>query len=135
MTEFEDDDFYAELEATVVILSPKEAILPSVDGEYEKIKTLLERNNIMITTRKRSEFDLKKFDLVQDLNNLLHFEKGQKEDSNSIPELSKTLAMSALSAAINYLDLVSDSCNLGHFKIEQLNLNRLVCKVTRISED
>lgn len=124
MTEFEDDDFYAELEATVVILGPKEAILPSVDGEFQKIKTLLERNNVMITTRKRSEFDMKKSDLVQDLNNLLHFEKGQKEDANSLPELTKSLAMSALSAAIKYLDLVSDSCNLGHFKVEQLNLNR-----------
>lgn len=126
VTEFEDDDFFAELEATVVLLSPKEAILPSVDGEFAKIKTVLERNNVMITMRKRNEFAIEKIDLDQDLKNLLHFEKGQQENANAIPEMAKTLAMSALGAAIKYLDLISDTCNMGHFKIVPLNLDRLV---------
>lgn len=124
ITEFEDDDFFAELEATVVLLGPKEAILPSVDGEYAKMKTVLERNNVMITIRKKGEFSIEKNDLVQDLNNLLHFEKGQQENANAMPELAKSLAMSALGAAIKYLDLVSDTCNMGHFKIVPLNLKR-----------
>lgn len=129
ITEFEDGDFFAELEATVVLLGPKEAILPSVDGEFAKIKTVLERNNVMITVRKKNEFAIEKTDLEQDLKHLLHFEKGQKEDANAIPQMAKTLAMSALGAAIKYLDLVADTCNMGHFKIVTLNLERLVFEV------
>lgn len=126
ITEFEDDDFFTELEATVVLLGPKEAILPSVDGEFAKMKTVLERNNVMITIRKKTEFNIEKTDLTQDLGHLLHFEKGQHEKADALPQMSKTVAMSALAAAIKYLDLVSDTCNLGHFKINTLNLDRLV---------
>lgn len=126
MIEFEDNDFYAELEATVVLLGPKEAILPSGDGEFKNMVKLLERNNIMITVRKMSDFSLEKSDLVQDLNHLLHFEKGQQANANSLPELKLSLAMSSLNAAIKYLDLTSDPCNLGHFKIVLMNLNRFV---------
>lgn len=126
VTEFDIDDFFGELEATIVILGPKEAILPSVDGEFAKMKTVLERNNVMVTVRKKKEFDIEKTDLHQDLQKLLLFEKGQQENVSVIPETTKTLAMSALGAAINYLDLISDECNLGRFKIVPLNLNRLV---------
>lgn len=128
ITEFDIDDFFGELEATVVLLGPKEAILPSGEGEFAKMKTVLERNNVMITVRKKSEFAIEKNDLHQDLQKLLHFEKGQQENVSVIPETTKTLAMSALGAAIKYLDLISDECNLGHFKIVPLNLNRLVAR-------
>lgn len=114
------------MEATTVLLGPKEAILPSMDGEFGRIAKLLERNNIMITVRKKTEFSLEKSDLVQDLNNLLYFEKGQQENANSLPELKLSLAMTSLNAAIKYLDLTSDACNLGHFKIVMMNLNRFV---------
>lgn len=124
ITEFEDDDFFTEFEATIVLLGPKEAVIPSADGEFEKIKTVLDRNNVMITIRKRSEFNVEKADLEQDLKNLLHFEKGQQETVHSYLDTMKTMSMSALNAAIKYLDLVSDTCNLGHFKIVPLNLER-----------
>lgn len=125
--EFEDNDFFAELEATVVLLGPKEAILPSNDGEYERIAQLLERNNVMVTVRKKKDFVVSdNGDLVQDLNHLLHFKKGQQENSNSLPEMKLTLAMASLNAAIKYLDLASDSCNMGHFTVETMNLNRFV---------
>lgn len=125
--EFEDNDFYAELEATVVLLGPKEAVLPSIEGEFERIAKLLERNNIFITQRKRKEFSMaENSDLVQDLNHLLHFEKGQQENANSLKEMKLSLAMSSLNAAIKYLDLASDNCNMGYFTIETMNLNRFV---------
>lgn len=124
--EFEDNDFYTELEATIVLLGPKEAILPSGDGEFANMAKLLERNNIMITIRKKTDFNLEKSDLVQDLNNLLYFEKGQQECANSLPEFKMSLAMSSLNAAIKYLDLVSDECHLNRFKIVLLNLDRFV---------
>lgn len=124
--EFDDNDFFSELEATIVLLGPKEALLPSRDGEFERIAKLLERNNVMVTTRKKTEFSVEKSDLIQDLNNLLHFEEGQQENAHSLPELKKSLAMSSLNAAIRYLDLMSDSCNIGHYKIILMNLNRFV---------
>lgn len=92
--------------------------------QFSRIKLLMERNNVMITTRKKSEFSIENSDLVQNLNRLLHFEKGQQENALSIPEIKKTIAMSSLGAVIKYLDLMSDSCNLGHYKIETLNMNR-----------
>jgi DNA mismatch repair protein MSH2 len=33
VSEFVDDDFFVELEAIVVLLGPKECILPSADGD------------------------------------------------------------------------------------------------------
>lgn len=124
--EFNDNDFYSELEASIVLLGPKEALLPSKDGEFERIGQLLERNNVMVTIRKKSEFTHEKSNLVQDLNTLLQFKKGQQANANSLKELEMTVAMSSLNAAIQYLDLISDRCNHGHYQIIMMNLNRFV---------
>lgn len=86
----------------------------------------MDRNNVLITVRKKSEFSIEKSDLIQDLNKLLHFEKGQQESANALPEVAKTLAMASLGAAIKYLDLISDPCNFGHYKLSVLNLDRFV---------
>lgn len=80
----------------------------------------------MITTTKRLDFSMAKSDLIQDLNRLLHFKEGQHESANTLPEMSKQLAMSSLGAALKYLDLMSDTCNLGHFELKLLNLERFV---------
>lgn len=124
--EFDDNDFWSELEATIVLLGPKEALLPSRENEFEQIAKLLERNNVLVTVRKRTDFSVDKSDLIQDLNKLLLFGKGQQENANSLPELKMTIAMSSLNAAIKYLDLMSDSCNMGHYKVILMNLNRFV---------
>lgn len=122
--EFFDDDFFSELEALVVLLGPKECVVPVGDGEFDTIKKLLDRNNVMVTSHKKSEFNLEKSDLIQDLNKLLKFEKGQQEKADALPEIAKTVAMSALGAALKYLNLVGDSCNLGMFEMKLLNLKR-----------
>lgn len=127
--EFVDDDFFSELEALIVLLGPMECVLPSGDGEFQTIKKLLDRNNVMATTTKKSDFNLEKSDLIQDLNKLLKFEKGQQESAQSLPEVAKTVAMSALGAALKYLNLVGDSCNLGMFEMKLLNLKRYVVVV------
>lgn len=124
--EFVDDDFFSELEALIVLLGPKECIIPSCEGDFKTIKTVLDRNNVMVTTTKKSDFNLDKSDLIQDLNKLLKFEKGQQESANALPEITKTLAMSALAAALKYLNLIADSCNLGLFEMKLLNLKRYV---------
>lgn len=84
----------------------------------------MERNNVMITTRKKSEFSVENSDLVQNLNRLLQFEKGQQENAQSLPEIKMAIAMSSLGAIIKYLDLMSDSCNLGHYRMVTLNMER-----------
>lgn len=86
----------------------------------------MERNGVLITIRKKSEFAIEKSELIQDLNKLIRFENGQQETVNTLPEISKTIAMSALGAAIKYLELSSDQANLGHYEMNLLNLNRYV---------
>ncbi|EDW27406.1 GL21272 [Drosophila persimilis] len=122
LLEFLDDDFFTELEATVVLLGPKECLLPSVEGEYVPVKALLERNGVMITVPKKSSAN----DLLQDLNRLLRFAKGQQEDATGLKELQMLLASESLKVAIKYLDLVNDAGNLGHYEIKQLDLKRFV---------
>ncbi|KAH8352433.1 hypothetical protein KR084_004130 [Drosophila pseudotakahashii] len=122
LLEFLDDDFFTELEATVVLLGPKECLLPSLEGDYAAVKTLLERNGVMITVPKKNSAN----DLLQDLNRLLRFAKGQQEDATGLKELQLQLASNALKSAIKYLDLVNDAGNLGHYEIKQLDLKRFV---------
>lgn len=81
---------------------------------------------MLITVRKKSDFSSQKSDLLQDLNKLLFFEKGQHESANAMPEVTKVHAMSSLGAAIKYLDLITDPCNFGHYKLSLLNLDRFV---------
>lgn len=72
------------MEATIVLLGPKEELLPSRENEFENIAKVLERNNVMVTVRKQSDFAVKKSDLVQNLNKLLQFEDGQQVNANSL---------------------------------------------------
>lgn len=90
------------------------------------MKLLMERNNVMITVRNKTDFSIKHSDLVQNLNKLLQFEEGQQESAESIPEITKTVAMSSVAAIIKYLDLLSDPCNLGHYRVVTLNMSRYV---------
>lgn len=127
LSEFDDDDFHSELEAMLVVLSPKECILPRLDGDYARIQTLLDRNSVMASVVKRSDFSADATAIVQDLKNLLHFEKGQQESAHVQLEFtSMKLAMTALAATVKYLGLVEDTCNLGHYRMAPLNLKRLV---------
>ncbi|XP_059618269.1 DNA mismatch repair protein spellchecker 1 [Phlebotomus argentipes] len=124
--ELVDDDFFTELEAIVVLLGPKECLLPSKEGEYEKINALLERNGVFVTVRKRQEFTVNASDFEDDLNRLLYFEKGQQENLNTLLGGSKTLALQTLNVGIKYLELLADSSNYGHFKLNVMNLKRFM---------
>lgn len=90
------------------------------------VKSIMERNGIMVSVANKSDFDSKKFDLVQGLNKLLKFSKGQQENANALPELNQTLACNSLSAVIKYLDLCNDPSYLGQFKFLNLNISRYV---------
>ena len=57
----------------------------------------------MVTLRKKSEFSSDS--IIDDLNTLIKFKKGQKQNAQSLPEVNLNLAMSATSALIKYLDV------------------------------
>ena len=86
----------------------------------------MERNNVIVTLKKKQDFSLEKNDVIQDLNKLLRFAKGQKESANTMPETAKTIALAALGVAIRYLELVNESSNHGHYELKMLNLKRYV---------
>lgn len=123
--EFEDTDFFQELEAALVILSPKEIVLPSTTGDYEKIKEILDRNNILTTQLKKNDF-VKNTEFLQDLEKIYRFRKAQQQNIHALPEIKLDLAMGALAAGLKYLEIVSDETNLKKFTIKELNLNRFL---------
>ena len=122
--EFQDNESFSNLESLIVTLAPKECLLIQGEGSYEfqTLKQLMERNNILITLRKKIEFSSDS--IVQDLNTLIKFKKGQQQTVQSLPEFNLNLAMSATSALIKYLDLTSDEGNLNQFSINQIEQSR-----------
>lgn len=78
----------------------------------------------MVTVATKSQQSSEKSDLIQDLNKLLRFSKGQQEDVTGLEELNMTLAMASLKVVIQYLSLMSDAGNMGHYQLKQLNLKR-----------
>jgi DNA mismatch repair protein MSH2 len=63
----------------------------------------MERNNVLVTPKKKREFNTDS--LVQDLNHLLRFNKGQQHNSQALAEMNLKLAMSATAALISYLNV------------------------------
>lgn len=127
VAEFVDDDFFAELESVLVCLAPKECLVPSLDGEYySKINQLLERNGILVTLLDKKDSCTKNFksDLLQDLRHVLKFEKGQKEDPNTLQEINMELSMNALASAMKYMQIASDADNGERFKMRKLSFEK-----------
>lgn len=63
----------------------------------------MERNNVIVTIRKKSDFSSES--VIQDLNTLIKFKKGQQQNVQSLPEANLSFALSAISALIKYLDV------------------------------
>ncbi|XP_044597120.1 DNA mismatch repair protein Msh2 isoform X2 [Cotesia glomerata] len=120
VAQFMDDEAFSNLEALTVSNSPKECLLIQSENsqDFETIKGIIERNNVMITLKKKKDFD--KESLIQDLDKLLKFKKGEMESAHIYPETNLEHAMSATAGIIKYLDLLSDEGNLGQYKIEDL---------------
>ncbi|XP_011169227.2 DNA mismatch repair protein Msh2 isoform X2 [Solenopsis invicta] len=126
VTEFQDNESFSNLEALIVTLAPKECLLIQGEGSYEfqTLKQLIERSNVMVTLRKKTEFASDS--IIDDLNTLIKFKKGQKQNAQSLPEVNLNLAMSATSALIKYLDLTSDEGHLNQFKLNQIEQSRYI---------
>ncbi|XP_033210960.1 DNA mismatch repair protein Msh2 [Belonocnema kinseyi] len=126
--EFKDDDTFTNLESHFVTLAPKECLVVQPPGdnnpEFNTLKQLLERNNVVITLRKKSEFSSDT--IVQDLNTLIRFKKGQQRNVQSFPEFNLNLAMSATAAIIKYLDLTSDQGFVNQFVLKEVEQSRYI---------
>ncbi|XP_076178005.1 DNA mismatch repair protein Msh2-like isoform X3 [Ptiloglossa arizonensis] len=122
--EFQDNESFSNLESLVVTLAPKECLLIQGEGsrEFQTLKQVMERNNVMVTLKKKNEFSSES--IVQDLNTLIKFKEGQQQNVQSLPEINLNLAMSATSALIKYLDLTSDEGNLNQFSMDQIEQSR-----------
>lgn len=84
------------------------------------------RNNILVTLRKKSEFQGDSTAVVDDLNNLLKFGKGQQKNAHTLVGESNDAALLSLGAAIKYLELSTDQSCWGQFHIRHLDLQRFV---------
>ncbi|XP_049536744.1 DNA mismatch repair protein spellchecker 1 [Anopheles darlingi] len=126
VVEFVVDDFYSEFEALIVTLCPRECLLPTLGGEYEKIEQILKRNNVIVTVRKKNEFLKNATEIKDNLDKLIRFREGQQQNANIVPAMSNTFALMSLGAAISYLDLLRESGNHGKFQLNLLDSKRYV---------
>jgi len=115
LCEFADDDQFANLEAITVQLGAKECVMGSESSvEATKVKDVLQRCGVAVTTRKRSEFSATT--LKQDLSRLVAPGSTQ-DDYADMPN-----AQAALGALIRYLELLSDETNHHHFNVTRFDL-------------
>uniref|UniRef100_A0ABD2WUW8 DNA mismatch repair proteins mutS family domain-containing protein n=1 Tax=Trichogramma kaykai TaxID=54128 RepID=A0ABD2WUW8_9HYME len=121
--EFKDDENFIDLEALIVSLKAKECVLPNENAQdLQTIKAIMERNNVLVTMKKKTEFGTDS--LIQDLNLLIRFAKGQQQNAQALPQTNLNLAMSATAALINYLNMTGDDGNSGQFTIEEIQRSR-----------
>lgn len=71
----------------------------------------MERNNVLVTPRKKNEFATE--NLIQDLNTLIRFDKGQQKNAQALTETNFKLAMSATAALISYLNVNISFCKFA----------------------
>eukprot|EP01134_Creolimax_fragrantissima_P000450 CFRG0450T1 len=118
LCEFPDNDQFSNLEALIVQLGAKECLLspePS-NPDYVRMTKMIDRSGMMVTTRKRSEFDVK--DIEQSLERLM---KGESR-SASVDVTENAASLAALNAVIEYLELLSDDSNFNRFALEFYDL-------------
>ncbi|KAI9365943.1 muts domain V-domain-containing protein [Zopfochytrium polystomum] len=120
VAEFVENDTFSNFESLLVQLSVRECVLPEDSTSYEikKMQSILDRCGIVVTKRKRVQFDPK--DIEQDLNRLL----ADGIMINSLREFDYRLAMGATAGLIKYLDLLGDESNYAQYQIESYDLSQ-----------
>ena len=82
----------------------------------------MERNNILVTERKKSDFTNK--DILQDVTRLIKFKKGENENASNLPQMELVHATSALSPVIKYLEVIKNDYRLichSHYSMISIN--------------
>jgi len=122
VSEFLDSENFSNLESLIVQVGAKECYIPPLDvkdKDSAKIFEILERCEVVNTTRKRADFDTKSID--QDLRTLLG-----KYYVDAHADLELKHAMSATAAMIAGLELLAMDANLGSFRISRYDLRQFV---------
>lgn len=123
MTEITDNEHFSELESVLAQINPRECVIPQGETpEITALKTMIERNGILLIQTKKSEFTAD--DIAQDLNRLLFFADGQQRDASVFQETSYKEAMCSLQAVIKHLHLTGNEQNFNQFKISRLDVHQ-----------
>lgn len=113
VSDFMENDNFQTLESVLVQINPREVVLPQNESPvFKKLKTILERNRILVTSKPGSEFTPMR---DSDLERLMN----KKTKVAALAD--NPLASSACSAVLNYLGLNTESADdTRKFRIELL---------------
>ncbi|KAM0746141.1 putative DNA mismatch repair protein MSH2 [Meredithblackwellia eburnea MCA 4105] len=124
VSEFGDNELFSNTESLLIQLGVKEVLLPeegkTSDYDMTKLRTIIERCNIVCTDRKKTEFNANSVE--QDLNRLL---RGSLA-SSSRPEFDLKQAMSSTAALISYLSLMADDSNFNAYTMKHHDLSQFM---------
>ncbi|ORY29618.1 muts domain V-domain-containing protein [Naematelia encephala] len=122
VAEYIEDEMFGNTESLLIQLGVKECLLQAddkrADHELAKLRTLVERCGVIVTERRSADFMTK--NVEQDLNRLLD----ETHSGVALPEFDLKNAMSAASALLVYLSLLSDISLHGQFRLHHHDLSQ-----------
>ncbi|KAI8922577.1 muts domain V-domain-containing protein [Powellomyces hirtus] len=120
VSEFVDNDTFSNFESLLIQLSVKECVVPEDSQNYElrKIEAILDRCGIVVTPRKKGDFQTK--DIEQDLNRLLD----EDVAISALPEFELKAAMGCVACLIKYLGLLSLETNFHQYTLQLYDLSQ-----------
>ncbi|CAB4489452.1 uncharacterized protein OCT59_011139 [Rhizophagus irregularis] len=122
VSEFIDNELFSNFESLLAQLGVKECVIPAdesrKDYDLSKLRDIIEKFDIVITERKKSDFTIK--NIEQDLNRLL----GDDVSAATLPEFEMKHAMTACASLIKYLSLMTDDSNFGHYILRHHDLSQ-----------
>jgi len=132
LSEFpEQEDGWGNTESLIIQLGIKEAIIASPTStkaggdsnqnpEYQQLIEVLERCGVVVTERKRAEFNIK--NVEQDINRLL---SGDRQLA-ALPQFEMKTALAALNPLLNYLAILDDPSNHSAYKFVTHDLGQFM---------
>ncbi|KNC99246.1 mismatch repair ATPase MSH2 [Spizellomyces punctatus DAOM BR117] len=120
VSEFVDNDTFSNVESLLIQLSVKECVIAEDTQSYElkKIEAILDRCGIVVTPRKKGDFQCK--DIEQDLNRLLD----DDVSPSALPEFELKLAMGCVACLIKYLALLTDESNFHQYTLQHYDFSQ-----------